>query len=938
MKAADRPFYNLWMFPYPSAEGLHAGHAFSSTGSDIYGRFKKMNNMDVFQPIGYDSFGIHSENYAIKIGQKPAEMLTRTTKHYEDQLRSLGHGYDWSRTVTTSSPDYYEWTQWLFTEMFKAGLAYKKRAAVNFCPSCKTVLADEQVMTPAQAGKGPIDSRGNPVKATDDTRVCERCGTVVEKRELEQWFFKITEYAERLLAGLKKIDWSPRVKIAQKEWIGKKEGIEIKYPIKGKGEDIVCFTTRPDTNFGATFVVVAPEYAKRHLLKVIPDKYRQKVSKYIEDSLKKTEQQRKEEGRKKTGQFTSLYAINQLNDYEMPIYVSDFVLMDFGTGAVVGVPGHDKRDFEFAKEFGLEVKRVVVKTEDVARSYLMGAKDISNGELKKLGISIIEDSSSNARKLEIPVKNLSKYKKLVKDKLEKGYWNEVVGHEVWFLFKEEDGAVREFVLSEDSKEEIARLCTELNKDPIEKTRNIWLYLADNDWYEPFIIQEDEGVMVNSEFLTDLDIHKATVKMMDFLEKKGWGKRVITYHLRDWLVSRQRYWGAPIPMIYCKVCGWQPVPESDLPVLLPDISDYKPKGEGKGPLANHPEFYETKCPKCGQSAQRETDVMDTFVDSSWYFLRYPSVGAKSSNSKPFDPQITKTWLPVNLYFGGAEHSVLHLMYARFVTMVLHDRGHINFEEPFPRFFAHGLMIKDGAKMSKSRGNVVNPDEYISKYGADTLRLYLTFMGPMDGYPDFRDEGIEGMKRFSDRVWDIFVNHQSVKITSKEDTIRLLVKTHQTIKKVTEDIEQFGYNTAIASIMELVNLMRELIDKYPSQKGKSDDTGQWNKTLEVLVKLFTPFAPHLAEEIWVEVLGLKFSVHGSHWPKWNSEVIEEQWVTIVVQVDGRVRGQIEVESDGSTSESHVTKMALADPKVAKWLKEGRYKRSIFVPGKLINFVLR
>lgn len=848
IESAKNPFYNLYMFPYPSAEGLHAGHAFSSTGSDIYGRFKRMNGKTVFQPIGYDSFGIHSENYAIKIGQKPADMLARTTKHYEEQLKSLGHGYDWTRTVTTSDPNYYKWTQWLFIEMFKAGLAYKKKAAVNFCPSCKTVLADEQVMTPAQAGKEAKDARGHVVDNNGDVRVCERCGTVVEKRELEQWFFKITDYADRLLDGLEKIDWSPRVKIAQKEWIGKKEGIEITYPIKGKKETVRCFTTRPDTNFGATFVVVAPEYARENLQMLIPSKYKKSVSKYIEESLKKTEQQRREEGRKKTGQFTGLYAINQLNGYEMPIYVSDFVLMDFGTGAVVGVPGHDKRDFEFASTFSLPVIRVVVGS-DADRSEITSIQQV---------------------------------------------------------------------------------------------------------------QEGEGIMVNSEFLNGLDIHKATKKMMDHLEEKGWGKRVTTYHLRDWLVSRQRYWGTPIPMIYCESCaknghswfsdheattfkgveGWYPVETKNLPVLLPDISDYKPKGEGKGPLADHPEFYETKCPKCGQSAKRETDVMDTFVDSSWYFLRYPSTRSATSGQVPFDPEITKKWLPVDLYFGGAEHAVLHLMYARFVNMVLHDRGYINFEEPFPRFFAHGLLIKDGAKMSKSRGNVVNPDEYIKKFGADTLRLYLMFIGPMDSSPDFRDAGIEGMGRFLERVWRLFAKHNKI-VLSQSDSKEVMVKMHQTIKKVTEDIEEFGYNTAISAIMEYVNVLRTKIQKSKSkiQKYKSEDKircAEWDEALRTLALLLAPFAPHLGEEVWVNILGQKFSVHTSSWPTYDPKFVQEEKVTIVVQVNGKVREQLEVTHSDAEDKKSIEIQAKKSKKAAKWLKDRSVKKAIFVPGRLINFV--
>jgi len=838
-------FYNLWMFPYPSAEGVHVGTIFSSTGSDIYGRFMRMQGCDVFQPMGYDSFGIHSENFALKIGEPPSKFTKRAVKNYERQFKEIGHGYDWTRTVTTSDVDYYKWTQWLFVQMYKAGLAYKKTAPVNYCPSCKTVLADEQIFTPAAAGKWP-KKYATLEDVPEGVRVCERCGNEPEKRELSQWFFRITDYAQRLLDGLEKIDWSEIVTTAQRNWIGKKEGITISYPIKETGQSVSCFTTRPDTNFGATFVVVSPEYARDNLLNFVAKKDKQKVSKYIEDSLKKTEQQRKEEGKSKTGVFTGLYAINQLNNYEMPIWVSDFVLAGFGTGAVVGVPGHDRRDFEFAKEFDIPIVRVV---------------------------------------------------------------------------KALDGDESEI--------------TELHQ-----------------------VQEEEGVMINSEFLDGMDVHRATKKVMDHLEKKSWGKRETTYHLRDWLISRQRYWGPPIPMIYCDKCakegkgwlsskeakliefrisnfefrnpddwssaGWYP--EENLPVELPDIADYEPKGDGQGPLASHPEFYEVACPECGGDARRETDVSDTFLDSSWYFLRYPNVDLPNSEGRSFDPKTTKTWLPVDLYFGGAEHSVLHLMYARFVWMALKDMGHLpdtlGWEEPFPRFFAHGLMIKDGSKMSKSRGNVVNPDEYIAKYGADTLRLYLMFMGPMDGYPDFRDTGIEGMRRFVDRVWGLFEQSSVISHQSSDLDIRM----HQTIKKVTEDIERFRYNTAIAAIMEYVNELRSFSSKQSAVSSKY---------LETLALLIAPFAPHLAEEVWQSVLGKFESIHTAKWPEFDKDKVKSDTIEIPVQVDGKLRSTVMVDLTKSQDKDFVMSLAREDQKLSKWIKNN-IQKEIFVPGKLVNFV--
>ncbi len=806
-------FYNLWMFPYPSAEGLHAGHAFSSTGSDVYGRFMRMNKKNVFQPIGYDSFGIHSENFALKIGEHPKDMLARTTKNYERQLKSLGHAYDWTRTVTTSDIDYYRWTQWIFVALFKAGLAYRKNASVNFCPSCKTVLADEQVIN----------------------ETCERCKSAVQKRELEQWFFRITDYAERLLANLKKIDWSEKIKIAQKNWIGKKEGIDIVYKINGSKKTITCWTSRPDTNFGATFIVVAPEYPQ--LASICAENKLREVKRYIKISQSKTREERISEGREKTGVFTGSYAINHFTKESMPIWVSDFVLMDVGTGAVVGVPGHDRRDFEFAKKFGLPIKRVVV------------GPDGDTSEIKTI----------------------------------------------------------EQVL------------------------------------------EEEGTMINSGFLDGLDTRGAIKKMSEYLEKKGWGIRKTHYHLRDWLVSRQRYWGAPIPMIFCKNCaqkgrsyfnsqkniskgnklihinqsdwnhaGW--FPEEKLPVELPYYKDYQPKGEGRGPLADHQEFYRVSCPECGAEAQRETDVLDTFVDSSWYFLRYPTLGSKNADKVPFDEDITKKWLPVDLYFGGAEHAVLHLMYSRFVTMALYDMGYISFEEPFTKFFAHGLMIKDGAKMSKSRGNVVNPDEYIQKFGADTFRLYLMFLGPMDGYPDFRDTGIEGMHKFVKRVFALLTK----KPLGDEKNLRdVTIKMHQTIKKVSNDIANYKYNTAISSIMEYVNLMHE--------KGAA-------KThLKVLTLLLAPFAPHLAEEVWVNFLKEKYSVHKALWPSYNPEFVKEDFVTIPVQVDGKVRGEIRVARDLLKNKNKILAEAKAHKRVGDWLRGRKIQKEVYVEGKIVNFVV-
>lgn len=771
IEKAKKPFYNLWMFPYPSAEGLHAGHAFSSTGSDIYGRFMRMQGEDVFQPIGYDSFGIHSENFALKIGEHPETMLLRTTKNYERQLRSLGHGYDWTRTVTTSEPGYYKWTQWLFVELFKAGLAFRAKASVNWCPSCQTVLADEQVIN----------------------GLCERCESLVEKKELEQWFLRITEYAERLLANLEKIDWPEKIKTAQRNWIGKSEGMMIRFEV-GDSE-IEVFTTRPDTLNGATFLVLSLD--SEWVDKTTSKANKRNVSEYIEKYQASGSRNQTEKG--KTGVFTGSYAINPLTGKKIPIWVSDYVLGGYGSGAIMGVPAHDERDREFAKKFGIEIDE---------------------------------------------------------------------------------------------------------KDP---DKNLW----------------------------------------KLIEEKGWGGKYTNYHLRDWLISRQRYWGPPIPMIYCEKCekegkgereempGWYAVSEDELPVKLPFVEDYRPQGTGVSPLATDPGFYKIGCPGCGSEARRETDVSDTFLDSSWYFLRYPSVGSKTAKDLAFDPTVTSKWLPVSLYFGGAEHAVLHLMYARFVTMFLYDIKKIKFEEPFPRFFAHGLMIKDGAKMSKSRGNVVSPDTYIEKFGADSFRLYLMFIGPMDGSPDFRDTGMEGMRRFTERVWKLFSEYSDVVLVEEKDSREVLVKMHQTIKKVTEDIQSFRYNTAISAIMEFVNLLYDKTEANIKRVNGGIRCAEWDETLKVLALVLAPFAPHLAEEAWVEVLNQKFSVHLAAWPKYNPAFLEVKEIEMVVQVDGKLRATLVIAADEAKNQEKVVKLAKSDAKVAKWLGKGA-KKTVFVPGRLINFV--
>lgn len=724
---AKKPYFNLMMFPYPSAEGLHVGNMYAVTGADIYGRYMRMQGFDVFEPIGLDGFGIHSENFALKLGIHPKEHARISEKNFYKQLHTIGASFDWSRTVETYNPNYYRWTQWLFTKMFEKGLAYRGKAPVKWCGSCKTVLSDEQV----------IDEK------------CERCGNKVEKKLMEQWFFRITAYAGKLLANLPKLQWSEKVKVAQQNWIGKSEGMLIKFKKDQEKGDIEVFTTRPDTLNAVTFLATSEMY---------------------------------EEGSKeKKGEFTGTYAINPLDGRKLPIWKTNYVAPGYGTGIIMGVPSHDARDMDFASKYHLDV---------------------------------------------------------------------------------------------------------IKKDP-----------DDTLWGR--------------------------------IEQEGWGVKQTHYHLRDWTISRQRYWGAPIPMIYCEICKWVAVPEKDLPVLLPDIKDYKPRDDGVGPLAKHKEFYETVCPKCGAKARRETDVCDTFLDSSWYHLRYPSVGSKTADTLPFDPKITKKWLPVAMYTGGAEHSVLHLMYARFVAMALHDMGYISFDEPYTNFFAHGLVIKDGAKMSKSRGNVVTPDQYIKKFGADALRMYLMFMGPFSEGGDFRDTGMEGMYRFLGRVWRLVMASANKGLVRNDAIIHK--KLQRAIERATDDMPKRRYNTTIAGYMEFLNAAADAGKVLGTEDAKD------------FVKILAPFAPHVAEELWFQLTVHKTaiptgyqSVHKQKWPVYDKSLLVNSLIQFVIQVNGKMRESILVTPEQGKDQQVIETLVKNNEKMKKYLIT-RPQKIIFVSGKLINFVV-
>ena len=919
-KGKKKKFYNLMMFPYPSAEGLHVGNVYAFTGSDIYGRFKRMNGYDVFEPIGLDGFGIHSENYAIKTGAHPKEQAKTSEKRFYKQLEVIGNSFSWEERLETYKPEYYRWTQWIFAQMFKQGLAYRKKAAVNWCPSCKTVLADEQ------AEKGS----------------CERCGSEVVQKELEQWFFKITQYADRLLKNLEKIDWTEKVKIAQRNWIGRSEGALLKFKVeslKCKVQEIEVFTTRPDTLFGATFVVISPELAKQWIgLGWGADK---KVKEYIEEALAR--RSKTEEEQEKTGVFSGIEAINPASEEKIPVWVSDYVLAGYGTGAIMAVPAHDARDFAFARKFKLPIKRVIVRREMPARSYLMGADQISDENLRSVGISIVGKTSEGNRKIEIPGKYLPAYENLIQEKLTPGFWNEYVGEEIVFIFKHTGGEIERIALNSRTAEEINRLACDFAK---EQFVSPWLMLAENDWYTDVIFHEENGTLENSEEFDGID----SVEAKHAIARKVGGKWQTHFRLRDWLISRQRYWGPPIPLVYCEACaqkvskagskekkkynpgelenpGWFAVDEKELPVKLPFIEDFRPTGQGPSPLAHDEKFVKTKCPKCGGEARRETDVSDTFLDSAWYHLGYLMVSREwklDIEDKKFQT-LSRNWLPVDMYIGGAEHSVLHLLYVRFLALAFHDWGLTHFEEPFPMFRAHGLIIKDGTKMSKSKGNVVNPDEYVKRFGADALRMYLMFLAPFEQGGDFRDSGILGVVRFLERVWK-FATERAQGKTKEQDSRETTQALHRGIKKVTEDLEKLHYNTAVSALMILLNEL---------EKEKNISIS----TLETFLKLLAPFAPHLTEELWsrfFEGKNREFrSIHLEAWPKYDTKLARSDEVTIAIQINGKTRSTVTVARGAAQEE--VMRAALAEKRIAAHVKGKKTKKTIFVPDRIINIIV-
>ncbi len=796
-----KKYYVLEMFPYPSGR-IHMGHVRNYTIGDVTARYKRTRGFNVLHPIGWDAFGLPAENAAIERGVHPAKWTYENISQMKAQLKQLGFSYDWTREIATCDPSYYKWEQMVFTHMYKKGLAYQKSTTVNWCPSCETVLANEQV----------------------EDGLCWRCGSEVELKEMSGWFFKTTQYTEELLQWADKLKdgWPERVLAMQKNWIGKSTGAEIEFPLQEALQEessLKVFTTRPDTVYGVTYMSIAPEHPLAvGLIKGKPEE--KEVLEFINRVTKQSNLERVAEGTKKEGVFTGSYAINPFTHASIPIYVANFVLAEYGTGIIMCVPAHDQRDFEFAKEYHLPIK-VVIQPEGV-------------------------DLDPHAM----------------------------------------DGAF-----------------------------------------------EEPGVMVNSKDFTDTPSQTAKEKIIEYIEEKGIGERQINYRLRDWGISRQRYWGTPIPIIYCDKCGAVAVPDEDLPVELP--LDIEFTGKGGSPLSKIDSFVNTDCPKCGAQAKRETDTMDTFVESSWYFLRYAS---PNYNEGIFDKDEVSYWLSVDQYIGGIEHAILHLLYARFFTKALRDLGMCDLDEPFTNLLTQGMVIKDGAKMSKSIGNIVDPDDMIAKFGADTVRLFILFAAPVQRDLDWSDEGVEGSFRFLNRVWrlvfEVFDDIESVKGVDVEpekiskSAKELLTKTHKTIKKVTDDLDRFQFNTAIAAVMELLN------DTSKFKPEGKDDLPVLREAVEAMIRLLYPMAPHISEELWHE-LGYMDTLVDTGWITWNKELVESAAINIVVQINGKVRSQFTMDPD--SDQDQMKEAAFSDEKIQSYIAGKEPKKVIVVPKKLVNIVI-
>lgn len=923
------------MFPYPSGAGMHAGHFLEHSIVDAVARFRRALGYNVMYPMGWDSFGLPAENYAIKTGKTPQETTATNIANFKNQLTRVGASIDWTREINTTDPEYYKWTQWIFTQLFDRGLAYQKEAMQWWCPKDKTVLANEQV----------IDGK------------CWRCESIVEKKAMKQWFFKITEYADALLNETPNLNWPDKIKLAQTNWIGRSEGAEVEFKIDGKQDVITVFTTRPDTLFGATFLVLAPEHAL--VASLVTDETKDAVTAYVDQAVKKSEIERQSEGKEKTGVFTGSYAINPVNGGKIPIWIADYVLSGYGTGAIMAVPAHDERDYEFAKKFELPVISVVAQ--DFGEP-LTGAKQVE-------GVVVIGYDPAIDKYLSL---NHNGRTRLVSGGREEGESFEKVAHRE--LHEEAGyGAV-------DSMIPLGAPVYSYYTNPmkgdrrslgynylavIDSTQKVDQHLESHEKFTPqwqsyedlFItvqsypggvahwleglerakqaadayknggtyeaeLYHGEGLLINSGQFDTMPTAEAREEIVAWLEQQGVGRAKVTYKMRDWLISRQRYWGAPIPIIHCDECGTVPVPKEDLPVLLPDVEDFAPRGDGKSVLAAQEDWVNVACPTCGGDAKRETDTMDGYACSSWYLLRYAD---PQDDTKAWDPELANYWAPLDMYIGG-DHAVAHLLYVRFWTHVFKDMGLTAFKEPVHQLVYHGLIqAEDGQKMSKSKGNVVDPLEVIDQgYGADALRTFELFLGPINENSNWSSRGITGVYRFLSRVWTLAQEYLEAEPNAFANQ-QLDSFTHAVIKKVTDDYDRLSFNTAIAAMMEYTNELYKL---------KTDGfTGDWHFAIESLTKLLQPLAPHMAAELW-EQLGHADQLDFAGWPQWDDAKIVNDMMTIVVQVNGKVRAKLDIAA--GTDNETVKLAALADNNVVKHLDGKAPAKVIYIAGRLVNIV--
>jgi leucyl-tRNA synthetase len=923
----DKPKrYVLEYFPYPSGAAMHVGHVRNYTIGDAMARYYRMQGFNVMHPMGWDAFGLPAENYAIKNNISPQQAIAENTAKFKQQLTQMGFSYDWSREINSSDPNYYKWTQWFFTLLYERGLAYQKESLQWWCDTDKTVLANEQV----EAGK------------------CWRCGNTVTKKPLKQWFFKITDYADRLVEDLEKLDWSESIKSMQRNWIGKSKGAEVTFAVADSSESITVFTTRPDTLFGATFMVLAPEHPL--VQTITTPEQKAAVDAYITQTQAKSDVERQETDREKTGVFTGAYAVNPVNGKNIPIWIADYVLFGYGTGAIMAVPAHDERDNAFAKKFDLPIIEVVEPETGTPQE---------DPEFRKSIVAIVRNPKDNTY-LSVNWGDLGgnlfigggreddedvivcAQREIAE---ETGYSNvKFVAqtgkiHHHYYAYSKKKARFIEaygllFDLVDDTKVEQQLEDDEKNKFSVE-----WLSQKDTEakvtetlhaiTYD-FLVKGEcyhgEGIMTNSGQYDGMSSSDMREKIVADLEKQGVGKEVVNYKIRDWLISRQRYWGAPIPMIHCDTCGTVPVPKDQLPVTLPEVASYQPTGEGTSVLASVTDWVHVDCPTCGGKARRETDTMDGFACSSWYFLRFAD---PHNNEAPFSKEKAAFWLPVDDYIGGAEHAVMHLLYARMWTKVMYDEGMITFDEPFKSLRNHGMILApDGRKMSKSWGNVIAPDELIEQgYGADSIRVMELFIGPWNQEANWSIEGMGGCYRFLNRVWTITQEYLAAEEKDGPESGELLAATHKAIKKVTLDMHEMGFNTSIAALMEFVN---ELYKLKATHGYASKD---WHVALTALIQLLAPFAPHIAEELWHE-LGNETSVHITAWPEYDEGYLVQHTMKIAVQVNGKLRGEIEVAQDAEREV--IEQEARMHPNVAEYIKNDP-KKVIYVPNKLLNFVV-